>query len=119
MRKLSNRAARAGDLARSKTLWSLLKGNSSLPSAIFQIFEIKYKKMEDNMQKEVSKQINPNLEKISNALKAERIVHRVTFNPKKAKPGETLRIPVPKLDNGVVLIPGSLGLIFNFTVSSG
>ena len=35
--------------------------------------------------------INPNFEeKITNALKADRIVHRVTFNPNKASPGETL-----------------------------
>ena len=33
--------------------------------------------------------INPNFEeKITNALKADRIVHRVTFNPNKASPGE-------------------------------
>ena len=32
--------------------------------------------------------INPNFEeKISNALKADRTVHRVTFNPNKASPG--------------------------------
>ena len=49
-------------------------------------------------------------------MKANRIVHRVTFNPSKALPGETLRIPVPKLDDGVVLVPGSLALIFNLSV---
>ena len=32
--------------------------------------------------------INPNFEeKITNALKADRTVHRVTFNPNKASPG--------------------------------
>ena len=40
----------------------------------------------------------------------------MTFNPSKALPGETLRIPVPKLDDGVVLVPGSLALIFNLDV---
>ena len=56
--------------------------------------------------------------KISNALKADRKVHRVTFNPNKASLGETLHIPVPKLDDGVVLVPRSLALVFNLTVSS-
>ena len=60
----------------------------------------------------VSDKISPNYEnKISNALKVHRIIHRVTFNPSKALPGETLRIPVPKLDDGVVLVPRSLALI--------
>ena len=44
-------------------------------------------------------------------------VHRVTFNPNKAYPGETLNISVPKLDEGVVLVPGSLAVVFNLTVS--
>ena len=62
--------------------------------------------------------INPNFEeKITNALKADRTVHRVTFNPNKASPGETLYIPVPKLNDEVVLVPGSLALIFDLTVS--
>ena len=62
--------------------------------------------------------INPNFEeKITNALKADRIVHRVTFNPNKASPGETLYIPVPKLNDEVVLVPGSLAVIFDLTVS--
>ena len=57
--------------------------------------------------------INPNFEeKITNALKADRIVHRVTFNP-----GKTLYIPVPKLNDEVVLVPGSLAVIFDLTVS--
>ncbi|PFX32995.1 hypothetical protein AWC38_SpisGene2097 [Stylophora pistillata] len=54
---------------------------------------------------------------MSNALKADHVIHRVTFNPKSPSPGEVLRVPVPKLDNGVVLVPGSLALIFNLTVS--
>ena len=62
--------------------------------------------------------INQNFEeKISNALKADRTVHRVTFNPNKASPGETLYIPVPKLNGEVVLVPGSLAVIFDLTVS--
>ena len=67
---------------------------------------------------EVSEKINLNFEKkTSNALKADRTVHRVTFNPNKASPGETLRVPVPKLHEGTVLVPDSLALIFYLVVS--
>lgn len=67
---------------------------------------------------EVSEMNNPSHEKkTSNALKADRVIHRVTFNPNKASPGEILHIPVPKLDDGVVLVPGTLALIFDLTVS--
>ena len=61
------------------------------------------------------KKNNPNFEKkSSNALKADR---RVTFHPNRASPSEVLRVPVPKLGNGVVLVPGSLSLIFDLAVS--
>ena len=55
--------------------------------------------------------------KTSNALKADKDSHRVTFNPNKTSPGETLYVSVPKLDDGVVLVPGSLALVFNLGVS--
>ena len=62
--------------------------------------------------------INPNFEeKITNALKADRTVHRVTFKHNKASPGETLSVPIPKLSDEVVSVPGSLALIFYLTVS--
>ena len=65
----------------------------------------------------VSDEVSPNYEnKIQNALKAHRIIHRVTFNPSKALPGETLQIPVPKLQDGVVLVPETLALICNLNV---
>ena len=65
----------------------------------------------------LSDEISPNYEnKISNALKAKKIIHQVIFNSSKALPGETLRIPTPKLDYGVVLVPGSFALIFNLDV---
>ena len=61
---------------------------------------------------------NPSHEKkTSNALKADRVIHRVTFNTNKTSPGEILHIPVPKLGDGVVLVPGTLALIFDLTVS--
>ena len=68
---------------------------------------------------EVSENTNPNFEKkkTSNALNAERTIHRVIFNPKKASPRETLRVPVPKFDDGVFLVPGSLSLIFDLKVN--
>lgn len=68
---------------------------------------------------EVSEKNNPSYKKkkTSNGLKADRTVYRVTFNPNKASPGETLNISVPKIDDGVVLVPGSLAVVFNLTVS--
>lgn len=64
---------------------------------------------------EASEKTKPNFEKkkkMSDAFKADRAIRRVTFNPNKASPRETLTAPVPKLDDGVVLMPGSLSLIF-------
>ena len=56
--------------------------------------------------------------KTSNARKADRTIHRVTFDPKRASPVEVLRVPVPKLDDGVVLVlvPVPLSLIFDLAV---
>ena len=56
--------------------------------------------------------------KSSNALKADRAIDRVIFRPYRASPSEVLRVPVPKLGDGVVLVPGSLSLIFDLAVSS-
>ena len=67
---------------------------------------------------EISKKTNPNFEKkTSNVLKAERTIHRVTFNPNTASPVQALRVPVPKFDGGVVHLPRSLSLIFDLAVS--
>ena len=67
---------------------------------------------------EISKKTNPNFEKkTSNVLKAERTIHRVTFNPNTASPVQALRVPVPKFDGGVVHLQGSLSLIFDLAVS--
>ena len=66
----------------------------------------------------VSERFRPTFkEKTSNALKADRVRHRATFNPNKASPGETLNIAVPKLAEGVVLVPGSFALVFDLVVS--
>ena len=67
----------------------------------------------------VSEILRPSFEKkIPNSLKADRVRHRITFNPSKASPGETLYIAVPKLEDEVLLVPGSLALVFNLVVSS-
>ena len=69
------------------------------------------------MASNVNEILRPSFEKkISNALKADRVKHRLTFNPNKASPGETLYVAVPKLEDGAVLVPGSLALVFNLVV---
>jgi len=52
------------------------------------------------------------------ALKAERTLHRITFNPSSANPGETLYVHLPKLSQNMVYVPGSIGLIFNLTLAT-
>ena len=53
------------------------------------------------------------------ALKADRTVHRITFNPSSAKSGETLYITMPKLGEGMVFVPYSTFLRFNLTIEMG
>ncbi|KXJ07079.1 hypothetical protein AC249_AIPGENE2238 [Exaiptasia diaphana] len=53
------------------------------------------------------------------AIKAERTLHRVTFNPSSASPGETLYVHLPKLSDNMVYVPGSVGLVFNLTLAMG
>ena len=67
---------------------------------------------------EVGGKNNPNFEKkTSNALKADRAIQKVTFHPNSLSPSEVLRVPVPKLGDEVVLVPGSFSLIFDSAVS--
>ena len=65
------------------------------------------------------KKTNPNFEikKTSNTLKADRAIHRVTFNPNRASTAEVLRVPVPKHNNRDVLVPGPFQPIFDSAVS--
>ena len=58
-------------------------------------------------------------EKTLGALRAERAVKRITFNPTEAKPEETLYVSVPKLNENEVIVPGSLALRFNIDLSGG
>ena len=65
--------------------------------------------------------VPPNLlpshsEKVLNAMKADRTVKRITFNPTEAKPSETLYVHVPKLAENEVIVAGSLALVFNINL---
>ena len=65
--------------------------------------------------------VPPNLlpshsEKTLGAMKAERTVKRITFNPSEANQGETLYVSVPKLAENEVLVAGSLALVFNINL---
>ena len=55
-------------------------------------------------------------EKVLNAMKAERTVKRITFNPTSANPGDTLYVSVPKLAANEVIVPGSLALVFDINL---
>ena len=54
--------------------------------------------------------------KVLGAMKAERTVKRITFIKTEAKPGETLFVHVPKLGDDVVIVPGSLALVFDINL---
>ena len=58
-------------------------------------------------------------EKVLRAMKAERTVKRITFNPSEANPGETLYVSVPKLSKHEVIVSDSLALVFNINLSGG
>ena len=53
------------------------------------------------------------------AMKAERTVKRITFNPTEANPGGTLYVSVPKLNEDEVIVPGTLSLLFNIDLTGG
>ena len=57
--------------------------------------------------------------KIMRAMKAPRSVNLITFNKTEAKPGNTLYVHVPKLDNNEVIVPNSLALVFDIDLSGG
>ena len=58
-------------------------------------------------------------EKTLSAMKAKRIVKRITFDRNTANPGETLNVSVPKLNGHEVIVPGSLSLFFDIDLSGG
>lgn len=60
-----------------------------------------------------------NSEKTLGAMKAERIVKRITFTPSEANSGKTLYVHVPKLNGNKVIVAGSLVLPFNIDLTGG
>ena len=58
-------------------------------------------------------------EAIFNAMQAERSVTRIAFNPSTANPGAFLYVTVPKLAQDVVMVPGSLALVFDIDLTGG
>ena len=54
-----------------------------------------------------------------NSIKAERTVTRIAFNPSTANPGDVLYVTVPKLAQDVVIVPGSLSLLFDIDLTGG
>ena len=56
-------------------------------------------------------------EKTLGAMKAERTVKRITFNPSEANPGETLYVTVSKLSEHEVIVSSSLALVFNINLT--
>ena len=65
----------------------------------------------------VSEKINPNrVLRYPLGLKAESTLNRITLNPSSANPDETLYINIPKLSENLVIVPGSVYLVFNLDV---
>ena len=50
-------------------------------------------------------------------LKANSTLNRITQTPSIANPGETLYIEIPKLSENMVIVPGSVFLLFDLTIS--
>ena len=64
-----------------------------------------------------SGKINPNrIPREPFGLKAESTMNRITLNPSSASPGETLYINIPKLSENLVIVPGSVSLLFDLDV---
>jgi hypothetical protein len=67
----------------------------------------------------IAEVLDVNREKIKPfALKAEKTLHRITFNPSSANPGETLYVHLPKLSENMVFVPNSIGLTFDLTLAA-
>ena len=54
-----------------------------------------------------------------NSIQAERTVTRIAFNHSTANPGDVLYVTVPKLDKDVVIVPGTLSLLFDIDLTGG
>ena len=72
------------------------------------------------MSKTISERIDPNrMPKKPFGLKAETTLHRTTFTPSSANPGETLYVNIPKLSGDNVIVPKSVRLAFDFDIVGG
>ena len=58
-------------------------------------------------------------EAIFDSMQAERTVTRIAFNPSTANPGDILYVAVPRLAQDVVMVPGSLALVFDIDLPGG
>ena len=58
-------------------------------------------------------------EKTTFAMGAQYAIKQITFDRSEAKPGNTLDVRVPKLNENEVLVPGSLALCFDIDLSGG
>ena len=52
-------------------------------------------------------------------MQAEQTVTRIAFNPSTANPGDVLYVTVPKLAQDVVMVPGTLALVFDIDLTGG
>ena len=58
-------------------------------------------------------------EAIFDSMQAERTVTCIAFNPSVVNPGDILYVAVPKLAKDVVMVPGSLALVFDIDLTGG
>ena len=66
----------------------------------------------------ISEKIDPNrMPKQPFGLKADATLHRTTFAPSYANPGETLRVYVPKISGNNVIKPNSFKLLFDLIIT--
>ena len=66
----------------------------------------------------ISEYLNPSrFPRMAFGLKANSTLHRITLTPSNANPGETLYIEIPKLTDNMVIVPGSVFLVFNLSIS--
>ena len=69
------------------------------------------------MSHAISEKINPNrVKREPFGLKSESSLNRITFNPSSANPCEKISVNIPKLTDNVVIVPGSVSLLFDLKV---
>ena len=69
-------------------------------------------------QENISEYLNPSrFPRMAFGLKANSTLNRITLTPSNANPGETLYIEIPKLTDNMVIVPGSVFLVFNLAIS--